>query len=691
MPAPTAQTRPVTRSAHGQTWVDDYDWLRAENWQACVRDPQQLPADIRHYLEAENAWYDEHMAATQALQQTLVDEMKSRMAPDDESVPLADGAWRYWHRYREGDEHPVYLRGARDGDDEQMLLDLNEQAKGTEYFDVGDVDHSPDHRWLAWSADTNGSEYYRLAIRDLDTGQDVEFIDDVGSVTWGSSTTLFYSRVDEHHRPSRIYRHELGTDPANDVLVHDEPDPRFFCSVWTSRSQAFVFISINMNDQSEIRFIPTDQLLSEALTIEPRREGLEYDVEHQGDQFIILTNADSATDFKIVTTPVDTPGQAHWRDLVAHQPGRMVLSIAAYRDWLLWMEREDALPRLRFAGHDGQSGSLAFEEQAYALSLRPELEYDAQTFRYGYESPATPSQVFSYDLVSGERSLLKTQRIPAGHDPADYRVARIQATSADGELVPVTLLHHRDTPIDGSAPCLLYGYGSYGATMPASFSIGRLSLVDRGFVHAIAHVRGGQEKGRAWYEAAKFGGKTRTFDDFIAAGQCLVSQGYTASGKIVIEGASAGGLLVGAVLNREPHLWGGAIADVPFVDMLNTILDDTLPLTPGEWSQWGNPIESRQAFDDIRSYSPYDNVQARAYPPMLVTAGVSDPRVTYWEAAKWVARHRALRDDENLLLLKTNMSSGHFGETGRYGRLADTARNQAFAIKVLVPALVSGD
>jgi len=686
MPAPIAKTEPVTQSAHGETWVDEYHWLRADNWQECVRDPQQLPTDIRAYLNAENVWYDEHMQSTHELQKTLIDEMKSRMAPDDESVPTADGPWRYWHRYREGDEHPVYLRGARDGNDESVLIDLNEQAKGTDYFDVGDIDHSPDHRWLAWSADTNGSEFYRLAIRDLETGKDVEFLDDVGGVTWGSATTLFYTRVDEQHRPSRIFRHELGTDPSTDVLVHHEPDPRFFCSVWTSRSQAFVFIGINMNDQSEIRFIPTNDLTSQARLIEHRCEGLEYDVEHQGDQFVILTNADGATDFKVVKTAISAPGRAHWQDLIPHQEGRMLLSIAAYRDWLLWMERENALPRLKYLGADGQSGTLAFDEQAYALSMRPEIEYGASTFRYGYESPSTPSQVYSHDLETGERNLLKTQQIPAGHEPADYRVERIEAVSADGARVPVTLLHHRTTPIDGSAPCLLYGYGSYGATMPASFSISRLSLVDRGFVYAIAHVRGGQERGRAWYEAAKFGGKTKTFDDFIAAGETLASQNYTARGRIVIEGASAGGLLVGAVLNRESELWGGAIADVPFVDVLNTILDDSLPLTPGEWSQWGNPIEDRQAFEDIRSYSPYDNVQARPYPPMLVTCGVSDPRVTYWEAAKWVARHRATRHDDELLLLKTNMSSGHFGETGRYGRLADTARNQAFAIKVLQAA-----
>lgn len=684
---PVADKHPVEKSAHGVTWTDDYDWLRAENWQACVRDPGLLPQPIHDYLAAENEWYDLQMQDTEDLQQTLIAEMKSRIAPDDQSVPVKDGPWAYFHRYRAGDEHQVYLRQPREGGAEETLLDLNELAAAHEYFDAGDIDHSPDHRYLAWTADTNGSEYFRLAIRDLSNGQDIEFIEDVGGVTWATGTSLFYSRVDESHRPSKIFWHRLGANPAEDVLVHDEADPRFFCSVWTSRSGDYVFIGINMNDQSEIRFIPTANPGQTPQLIEVRTEGLEYDVEHQGERFIILTNADGATDFKIVQAPVASPSRSNWQDLVPYQPGKMVLSIAAYRDWLLWIERENALPCLRYLGVGGESGELAFEEQAYSLSMQPEIEFDSDSFRYGYESPTTPSQVFSHDLRTGTRVLLKTREIPAGHNPADYRVERVQAPSTDGELVPVTILYHRSTVLDGSAPCLLYGYGSYGAAMPASFSGSRLSLVDRGFVYAIAHVRGGEEKGRAWYEAAKFGGKPKTFDDFIAVGEHLVRECYTARERIVIEGGSAGGLLVGAALNRSPDLWGGAIADVPFVDVLNTILDASLPLTPGEWSQWGNPIESEQAFRDIQSYSPYENVQARPYPPMLVTCGVSDPRVTYWEAAKWVARHRSLRSDSNLLVLKTNMSSGHFGQTGRYGMLGDTARSQAFAIKVLQTGL----
>ena len=686
---PVAARHPITLHTHARSRVDEYAWLRAENWQACVRDPAQLPSDIRVYLEAENQWYEQQMQAAEGLQQTLIAEMKSRIERDDESVPMRAGHWAYFRRYRGDDEHPVYLRRPGAGGAEQVLLDLNEAAADQDYFAAGDVEHSPDHRCLAWTADNNGSEYYRLHIRDLATGRDLETIDDVGDVTWGSAQVVFYTRVDDQHRPSRVYRHRLGDDPANDVLVHDETDPRFFCSVWTARSQAYVFIGIHMNDQSEIRFIACDDLEAEPTLVEARTEGLEYDVEHQEGRFLILTNADGATDFKIMQAPVATPSRAHWRDLIAHQPGRMLLSIAAYKDWVLWMARKDALPRLVAMDTTGEIQELGFDEPAYALSMQPELEYDAQVFRYGYESPTTPPQIYAHDLQTGVRTLLKTRRIPAGHEPADYRAVRIHASAPDGAQVPVTLLHHRDTPLDGSAPTLLYGYGAYGASMPASFSSSRLSLVDRGFIYAIAHVRGGQEKGRAWYEAARFGGKTHSFDDFIAVGEHLIEAGYTGRGRIVIEGASAGGLLVGAALNRAPaDLWGGAIADVPFVDVLNTICDASLPLTPGEWSQWGNPIESAQAYDDIAAYSPYDNVQARPYPPMLVTCGVSDPRVTYWEAAKWVARHRALRSDTQLLLLKTNMSSGHFGETGRFGMLADTARNQAFAIMVTqgVPA-----
>ncbi|MDA1155113.1 MAG: S9 family peptidase [Proteobacteria bacterium] len=682
--APLADKRPTKATVHGVTLHDDFAWLRADNWQEAMRDPTKLPEDIADYLRAENAYYDAAMADTADLQAKLIAEMRGRIKEDDTSVPRKNGAYAYVMHYSEGAEHPVYIRTPRDGGDEVVLLDVNAEAAAHEYFDLGAVAVSPDHGGLAWKADTTGSEFFTLRLRDTATGQDsATLIADVGSVAWADGRTLFYVRVDAQHRPNKVFRHQIGSDPADDVLVYEEKDPRYFVGVSRLRSGAYVQIATGMNDENEVWVIPTATPDAAPVLIEARTEGLEYEIDHQGDQFVILTNADGAVDFKIVTAPTATPQRAHWVDRVPSRAGRMVIGLAAYRDWLIWVERENALPRICYQGPTGDAQSIAFDEEAYALGADPSAEYDTDMFRFTYSSPTTPSQVFDFDLATGERVLMKQVELPSGHDPADYVTRRIMAPSHDGALVPVTILHHVTTRLDGTAPCLLYGYGSYGASMPASFSANRLSLVDRGFVYAIAHVRGGEEKGRAWYEDAKFGRKMNTFHDFIGAAQSLIGEGYTGKGRIVAQGGSAGGLLVGAVVNMAPDLWAGIIADVPFVDVLTTILDDTLPLTPGEWSQWGNPIASRTAFDDIRAYSPYDNVTAQDYPAMLVTAGVSDPRVTYWEPAKWVAKLRITKTDDNVLLLKTNMTSGHFGKTGRFAALEDAARSYAFALKAV--------
>lgn len=681
---PIADTQTVRKVVHGVTLVDDYHWLRADNWQEALREPEKLPEPIKKYLNAENEYFEKAMEDTSGLQEELIAEMRGRIKEDDESLPTKDGQFAYRWKYETGSEHPIYIRTPRDGGKEEILLDVNKEAEGQAYFELGSVGLSPDHKLLAWSKDTSGSEFYQLTFRKAgEAKDDGGLIADVGSIAWADAKTLFYARVDENHRPSKIYRHLIGTDPEKDVLVYEEKDPRFFCGVGRSRSGDFVFIASGMNDQDEVWFIPTSEPEAEPTLISPRTEGLEYSVEHQGDRFLIHTNADGAIDFKIVETPITSPNIANWKDVIPHVSGRMILSIDAYKDWMIWMERENALPRICYRGNDGVTKAIEFKEEAYSLGVSPSPEFETSMFRFTYSSPTTPSQTFDFNLETGERVLLKEQQIPSGHDPKNYITRRITAVSHDGAEVPVTVLHHVDTKIDGTAPCLLYGYGSYGHAMPASFSSNRLSLVDRGFVYAIAHIRGGEEKGRAWYENAKFGNKTNTFHDFIAAAEKLIEDKFTAKGKIIIQGGSAGGLLVGASVNMAPDLFGGIIADVPFVDVLNTILDDTLPLTPGEWSQWGNPIESEQAFNDIRSYSPYDNVEAKDYPPMLVTAGVSDPRVTYWEPAKWVAKLRATKTDDNILMLRTNMSSGHFGKSGRFAALEDAARSQAFALKTV--------
>jgi len=682
--APTAEKRLHESHFHNVTLKDNYNWLRADNWQDAMREPELLPDDIKTYLTAENDYYDAAMADTKSLQEKLIAEMRGRIKEDDSSVPVEFGQYAYNWKYIEGGEHPIRVRAPRDGGDETVLLDVNKEASGKEYFEIGYVGECPDHKTLAWSRDTSGAEYYALVFRDLETMTDSDYeLQDVGSCAWGDKQTIFYSRVDENHRPSKIYRHSLGTTQEDDILIYEEEDPRFYCGVGRSRSGEFIFISAGMNDQDEMRFIPTSSLSAKPTLIQERQEGLEYSVEHQGDRFLILTNADGAEDFKIVETPIATPAKEHWKDFIAHQPGRMLISLDTYQDWVIWMEREDALPRICFMAADGKRQEISFDEEAYGLGVSPSPEFDRDMFRFSYSSPTTPAQTFDYDLHTGERTLLKETEIPSGHSSTDYVTRRIMAPSHDGEMVPVTLLFHKDTPIDGSAPCLLYGYGSYGASMPSGFSANRLSLVDRGFIYATAHIRGGQEKGRAWYENAKFEKKTNTFHDFIAAGETLAEQKFTSKGNIIIMGGSAGGLLVGACVNMAPALFAGAIADVPFVDVLNTILDDTLPLTPGEWSQWGNPIESKEAFDWIKAYSPYDNVESKNYPAMLVTAGVSDPRVTYWEPAKWVAKLRTLKTDDNILMLRTNMTSGHFGKSGRFAALEDAARSYAFALKAV--------
>ncbi len=678
---PVAAVKPHHCSAHNVEWVDNYAWLRAENWQQAMREPELLPAPIAEYLQAENQYFSKAMAGTEALQEKLVSEMRGRMQEKEISLPDRDGQFDYLYKYDEGAEHPVYLRKHKDSSNQEVLLDINIEAQSHEYFDHDLVEHSPDHKMLAWSIDTTGAEYFELILRDLQTGTDLDYrIADVDTAAWADAQTLFYTRVDDNHRPNKVYRHQIGSDPSTDPLVYEETDERFSVEVETSLSRDYIFISTGMNDQDEVWFIPTQNTDTKPQVIEPRTLDLEYSVEHQNDRFLILTNADGAVDFKLVETKTTQPAREHWTDLVAHQPGTMIHAFNTYKNWITWLSVKNALPQISYMQNGSDSQTIDFGEEAYSLSLDSGYEFDTSVIRFDYSSPTTPEQTFEFNLEKGTRTFLKEQTIPSGHNRKHYITKRIHAVSHDGEQVPVTLLYHHKTPIDGTAPCLLYGYGSYGASIPAAFSGKRLSLVDRGFVYAIAHVRGGEEKGRAWYENAKLGNKPNTFHDFIAAAEALIEQQYTAAKKITIHGGSAGGLLVGAVLNMRPDLPGAAVADVPFVDVLNTILDDTLPLTPGEWSQWGNPIESRQAFEDIRGYSPYDNVCAQDYPPILVTAGVSDPRVTYWEPAKWVAKLRETKTDHNPLLLKTNMTSGHYGKTGRFAALQDSALTYAFAI-----------
>ena len=683
---PVAQKRPVTDIRHGIERTDDYAWLRAENWQAVFRDPSVLDADIRSHLEAENAYQEQVLAGTEELRKALFAEMKGRIKEDDSSVPMKDGPYAYGTSYRTGGEQPRFFRIPREGGEETILIDGDKEAEGKAYFRIGDVDHSSDHRRLVWSYDDNGSEFYTLRVRDTDSGAELEDVvaGTGGSGTWDASGEgFFYTRLDDNHRPSRIFHHRLGQDSADDRLVYEEADPGFFVNVSGSRSNDWIFISINDHETTEYRILPAGEPEGEPKLVAARQAGVQYDLEEGGDIFFVLTNSGGAKDFRVMTVPVADPRPENWEELVPHKPGRLILSIMGFKDYLVRLEREDGLPRIVVRERaSGEEHAISFDEEAYSLGLIGAYEYDTDIIRFSYSSMTTPSEVFDYDMRTRERTLLKVQEVPSGHEPSDYVTRRLMAKAPDGEEVPVSILYRKDTPLDGSAPCLLYGYGSYGIAIPASFNTNCLSLVDRGFIYAIAHIRGGKDKGFAWYEDGKREKKINSFTDFIAAADHLVAEGFTSYDRIVAQGGSAGGMLMGAIANMAPEKFGAIIAEVPFVDVLNTMLDDTLPLTPPEWPEWGNPIQSEADFRTIAAYCPYDNVSAQAYPPILAVTGLTDPRVTYWEPAKWVARLRERKSDDNPVLFKINMDAGHAGASGRFARLEEVALNYAFAIAV---------
>lgn len=685
--APVADEVPAKSTHHGIEKTDNYAWLRADNWQMVMRDPSVLDSKIRDYLEAENAYQKAQMADTESLQKALVKEMRGRIKEDDSSVPSKDGPWAYGVQYVEGGEHPKFIREPAEGGSATVLLDGDKEAKGKEYFKIGGAGHSPDHELLAWSADDKGSEYFTVHFRDLDSGKDrAETIADTsgGGVFSSDCAHYLYTRVDENHRPSKLFLHEMGKDSASDKLLYEEPDPGFFLGAGKTQSENFIIIDTHDHETSQSWLLPANEPLAEPRLIAARENGVEYSVEENDGTLYILTNRDGAKDFKIVTAPVDNPDPANWKELIDHKTGRLILAHGVFKRHLVWMERENGLPRIVIHRlKDGEEHSIAFEEEAYSLGLGGSLEFDTNVIRFTYSSMTTPSQTYDYDMETRERRLLKVQEVPSGHDPENYVTRRIMAPAEDGEEVPVTLLYAKSTPLDGSAPCLLYGYGSYGMAMPAGFNTNCLSLVDRGFVYAIAHIRGGKEKGFAWYEAGKRDRKKNTFSDFVAAARHLIGEGYTGKGNIVAQGGSAGGMLMGAVANIAPELFAGIVAEVPFVDVLNTMLDDTLPLTPPEWPEWGNPLASKSDYEYIASYSPYDRISAQDYPPILAIGGLTDPRVTYWEPAKWVAKLRKMKTSTAPIMLKTNMGAGHGGASGRFQRLDEIAVSYAFALKVV--------
>jgi oligopeptidase B len=682
---PCAPRRPLTSTHHGITRVDDYAWLRASNWQTVMRDPSVLDPGIRAYLDAENAYTATVMGNTEALQQRLFAEMKGRIKEDDASVPAPDGAFSYYARFVTGGQHPLFCRKPRHGGDERVLVDGNALAGGHAYFRIANVAHSPDHELIAYAVDTKGSEFYTINVIDAKSGAlvDARIVDNNGSFEWAAdSRTLLYVWLDDEHRPRRVLRRDIGADGA-DAILHEQSDPGFFLGLGATHSRRFLLLNIHDHETAEISLIDAADPSKPPRLISPREPEHDYSVEHHGDRLIILTNSGGAEDYRIVEAPVDSPGREHWREIEPHRPGRLILDVVAFGDHLVRLEREDGLPRIvvrRFA--DGLEHGIAFAEEAYSLGMSPGYEYDTRTLRFTYSSMTTPAQVFDYDMQTRERVLRKTQEIPSGHDPSNYVTRRVMAPAKDGETVPVSLLYRKNATLGPKTPLLLYGYGAYGMTISAGFSTNALSLVDRGFVYAIAHIRGGKDKGYRWYKDGKREKKVNSFTDFIAAGEHLAREGFTSRGRIIAQGGSAGGMLMGAVANMAQDLFLGIIAEVPFVDVLTTMLDTSLPLTPPEWPEWGNPIESEAAYRIIAAYSPYDNVEAHAYPHILALAGLTDPRVPYWEPAKWVAKLRELKTNDHLLLLRTNMEAGHAGASGRFERLKEVALAYAFALKI---------
>ena len=681
---PKAEQRPHSSTHHGVTIDDPWHWLRDPSY------PNVEDADVLAYLNAENEYFEASMAPHRGLVDVIFQEIKARQQPDLSSVPWRRGDWFYQWSFQEGSQYRVWQRWPSDTPDAreapppdaQTILDEPGLAEGVEYFRLGSMTVSNRGNLLAYSADTDGSERFTMVIKDLESREllEDEIKGTLGGAVWAADDgSFFYTLVDENWRPWQVRRHVIGQPVGHDSIVYEETDPGFFVGLSLTTSREFVLIGAGDHVTSEVRLVPAADPESLPLLVSPRRTGHEYSLDQQGDRFVIRTN-DTHKNARLATAPMDAPGEDSWQPLVDASDSHYIRAFKAFRDFIAVEERIDGLDHVRLIDHAGQSNYVRLPESAYTVGVDVNPEFQTDTLRLEYTSMVTPTTVFDFHLDSGELEVRKVQQIPSGYDSAEYVTERVLATARDGERVPVSVVRRRETPVDGTAPLYLYGYGAYGLAMPPAFSTTRLSLLDRGFIFAIAHIRGGDDLGYHWYEAGKLDRRANTFNDFVDVARHLVDAGYGAAGRIAIAGGSAGGQLMGAVVNQAPELWGAVAAHVPFVDALNTMLDDTLPLTPIEWPEWGNPIEDRAAFDYIRSYSPYDQLKQRDYPPVLVTAGLNDPRVTYWEPAKYVAKLRTIKSDGNLLLLKTNMGAGHGGRSGRFDRLYEVAEEYTFML-----------
>ena len=670
---PVAKIVPTELEKHGDVRTDNYYWLKERE------DPEVIA-----YLEAENEYTKAMMAHTEDFQDELYEEIVARIKEDDSTVPYKKQDYYYYRRYEEGGEYPIYCRrkGSLESE-EQIMLNVNELAAGHEFFNARGLRVSSGQDVLAYATDSVGRRKYTLRFRDLTTGEDLaDSIPDItGNHAWANDNkTLFYTRQDPKTlRWFQIYRHVLGTDPGKDVLVYEEPDEEFNSFVYKTKSERFVILGSEQTLSSEYRFLEADDPDGEFKVILPREEKHEYGVDHFGGDFYIRTNWE-AKNFRLMKTPVAATGKESWQEVIPHRDDVYLSNIEIFRDHLAVSERKGGLIQMRVMPWDGgEEHYLDFGEPVYLAYFSDNPDFDTTVLRYAYTSLTTPNSIFDYDMVTREKTLMKEEEVLGGFDKADYETERLHAPAADGTMIPISIVYRKGFAKDGSQPLLLYGYGSYGASMDASFRSYRLSLLDRGFAFAMAHIRGGQELGRDWYENGKLMKKKNTFTDFIDCGRYLVDQNYTSPDRLFAEGGSAGGLLMGAITNMAPELFHGVVSHVPFVDVITTMLDPDIPLTTSEYDEWGDPNE-KEAYEYILSYSPYDNIEAKEYPNQLVTTGLHDSQVQYWEPAKWVARMRALKTDDNLILLKTIMEAGHGGASGRFKRHKETALTYAFLL-----------
>ncbi len=680
---PVAAVKPHSTTRHGVTVSDDYFWLKDKDY------PVVNDQDVLNYLGAENDYFEAQMKPHAPLVESIFQEMKGRLKDDESSVPQKDGAYLYWRKFEAGAQYKQWMRRSVSGGPDEVIFDEAKQAEGKEYFRLGAITISDDDRLLAYATDTDGSERFTIKIREIATGK--EWDDEIpgtnGSIVFSKDgKQLLYTPVNDQWRAEKVMLHTLGTPIADDKILYHENDQGFQVGIGMTHSERFIVLSTGDNETSELRLLPADNSLASPILIRARKKGVEYDVEDHDDTLFIHTNEDS-TQFSLKTARLSSPGE--WVTRIAANPNFYMTGISTFADFFVVEGRERGLDQVEihpYAG--GPAKRIPFPEASYSAGLDENPEYKTDKLRLSYESMVTPDTVSEYDVASGNIATLKVQEIPSGYDASQYETERVEITARDGTQVPVSIVYKKGFKKDGNGPLYLYAYGAYGYAIPPGFSTVRLSYLDRGFAYAIAHIRGGDDLGQQWQLDGKLKKRTNTFNDFVDAAKGLIALGYSRPGRIVAAGGSAGGELMGVVVNTNPELWGAVAAHVPFVDVLNTMQDESLPLTPGEWPEWGNPIIDKDAFTLIQSYSPYDQVKAQSYPPMFVTAGLNDPRVTYWEPAKWVAKLRANKTDRNILLLKTNMGAGHGGKSGRFESLREDAEEAVFFLWQL--AMVKG-